>query len=102
FYAAATEDSPPDRVVMAFNAGDDSVTVHWPNPRDGFAWRRVIDTAQPEGRPDVADESGDGTASLAARSVLAAVEEASITPRQRHTGVEPEILKRLVAAAGIA
>jgi glycogen operon protein len=102
FYAAATADSPPDRVVIAFNAGDDSVTVHWPNPRNGFAWRRVIDTAQPTGRPDVTGEFVDGTASLGARSVLAVVEEGSSSPRHRHSGVEPEILKRLAAAAGIA
>jgi glycogen operon protein len=102
FYAAATEDSPPDRIAIAFNAGDDSVTVHWPNPRDGFAWRCVIDTAQAKGRPDVADELGHGAASLEARSMLAVVEEESSSPRHRSMGVEPETLKRLAAAAGIA
>jgi glycogen operon protein len=102
FYAPATEDSPTDRIAIAFNGGDDSVTVHWPNPRDGFAWRCVIDTTQPEGRPDVADELGHRAASLEARSMLAVVEEESSSPRHRRTGVEPETLKRLATAAGIA
>jgi len=101
-YASASDDAGTDRVAVALNAGDDPVTVRWPDARDGRAWRRRIDTssfpARPDGTPAAVDESG----TLAPRSVVVLVEEVGAAPGHRRSGVEPGVLERLAAAAGIA
>ena len=102
FYVPAANDSAADRVAIAFNAGREAVAARWPETREGFVWRRVIDTVLPTGRPDVADEFGGDTVTLASRSVTVRVEEKSVTPRSNRSDIEPEILARLAAASGIA
>ena len=42
---APTDAAPADRVAVALNAGDEPVTVRWPDPREGFGWRPAIDTS---------------------------------------------------------
>jgi glycogen operon protein len=101
-YASPTRASAADRVVVAQNAGAQPVTVHWPDAREGFVWRRSIDTALPAGSPDPAAPLDAGVTLVAARSALVLTEQPGATPRRRNTGVDAEILDRLAAAAGIA
>ena len=100
-YASAADGHPPDRVAIAINAGNDAVPVQWPEPRAGHAWRMVADTTLAGGLP-AAPALADESASLGARSVMVLVEEASAVRAPRSAGIEPEVLARLAAAAGIA
>ncbi|HEX4944961.1 MAG TPA: 4-alpha-glucanotransferase, partial [Usitatibacteraceae bacterium] len=68
--------------------------------RDGFQWRKAVDTALPGVAPAaLVDEAHDA---LAARAVAVLVEEAQAAPPRRQTGIEPDVLDRLSLAAGIA
>lgn len=98
FFAGAQGDLPADRVAVALNAGARSLSVRWPDARDGFAWRRVVDTAHPAAATDAAGEDGK----VSARSVAILVEEPAVAPRRGRGGLEPAVLDRLSAAAGIA
>jgi len=101
-YAGALDAEGTDRVAVALNAGELPITALWPDARPGCVWRQCIDTSLPSGRPDAAPViAGDATL-VAPRSVVVLAEESgSVRPRQR-SGVEPEVLDRLAAAAGIA
>ena len=101
-YASASEEAGADRVAVALNAGDDPVTVRWPDAREGFVWRQRIDTSRSSGRPDGALAIVGESGALAPRSVIVLAEEAGVAPGRRRTGVEPDVLERLAAAAGIA
>ncbi|MFO1309536.1 MAG: glycogen debranching protein GlgX [Burkholderiales bacterium] len=101
-YASASGDAGADRVAVALNAGDDSVTVRWPDARDGRVWRLRIDTSRPSKRPDGASAIVDESGTLAPRSVVVLAEDEGIAPGRRRSGVEPAVLERLAAAAGIA
>ena len=101
-YAGASSTAGADRVAVALNAGDDPVTAHWPDAREGRVWRRRIDTSLPSGRPDAASSVAGESGALPPRSVVVLVEEAGNAPGRRRSGVEPEVLDRLAAAAGIA
>jgi len=101
-YAGESDDAGADRVAVALNAGDDPVAVRWPDARDGHVWRRRIDTSRSTVRRDGAPEDVDASGALEPRSVVVLVEEAGIGPGRRRPGVEPEVLERLAAAAGIA
>ena len=62
-------------------------TVRWPDARDGFAWRRVIDTALPAGHARSRDAVGRRRRrSSRARSVVVLVEEPDAAPRRRQLG----------------
>jgi glycogen operon protein len=98
FYARPEADGPADRVAVAFHAGSEEVEIRWPDARDGFRWRRALDTSRDGGVP----EPGGDDARVAPRSVLILVEEAGKAPRPHTTGVEPAVLDRLAQAAGIA
>ena len=102
FYASGLDAAGPDRVAVALNAGEGPVTVRWPDARADCVWRHCIDTALPSGRRDSAPIiAGDSTV-IASRSVVVLAEEpGNARPRQR-SGIEPEVLDRLAAAAGIA
>jgi len=100
-YAPAANGYATDRVAIATNAGRDPVAVRWPEPRGGQAWRLLVDTALPGGRPEDAAAAGE-PAVLGARSVIVLAEEACAGTRTGKAGVEPEVLARLAAAAGIA
>ncbi len=117
-YAGTDGAVPADRVAVALNAGDRPVTVRWPEPREGFGWRPAIDTslapgrpAEPSNGPSAAMSStglpvgtpafADETTEVAPRSVVVLAEAAGAAPRRRR-GVEPALLDRLAAAAGIA
>ncbi|CAG0978670.1 Glycogen operon protein GlgX [Burkholderiales bacterium] len=101
-YAGASEAAAGDRVAVALNAGEVPVEVRWPDAREGCAWRSRIDTSLRAGRPESTPEVAGETGAVAPRSVVVLAEEAGIAPRRRHSGVEPEVLERLAAAAGIA
>ncbi|MBL0141115.1 MAG: glycogen debranching protein GlgX [Betaproteobacteria bacterium] len=98
-YAAPEKGVAGDRVAIAFHAGHESIAVRWPDPRDGFRWRRALDTSMAGGRPDPSsDDVGD---LLAPRSAVLLVEEAEPSPRAHARGIEPAVLDRLARAAGI-
>ena len=101
-YAPASAEDAPDRVAVALNAGRDAVGVRWPAPRDGFHWRREVDTSQPTGQPASAEEDASEDDTVAPRSVVVLVEAPNTERPRRHAGVEPVLLDRLAAAAGIA
>ncbi|MBK7333136.1 MAG: glycogen debranching protein GlgX [Betaproteobacteria bacterium] len=101
-YAGASSTAGADRVAVALNAGDDPVTARWPDAREGCAWRRRIDTSLPSGRPDAASAATGESGVVSPRSVVVLVEEAGTVIGRRRSGVEPEVLDRLAAAAGIA
>ena len=98
FHAGAAGGEPADRVAIAFNAGSGALRVRWPEARDGFRWRRVVDTSRPQGMP----AEGDDGAPLAPRAVTIVVEETGPSPRTRTGGIEAAVLDRLARAAGIA
>ena len=80
-------DADADRangVAIAFNAGNDPLAVHWPEPRDGYAWRSRIDTALPTGLPDDSgsDARGQPRRSRPGRS------SSSAKNRKRRRGAE--------------
>ncbi|HQY48518.1 MAG TPA: 4-alpha-glucanotransferase, partial [Usitatibacteraceae bacterium] len=95
-HAPAEGDEPADRVAVAFNSSDAAIAVAWPHARDGWRWRRAVDTATASGEPD----PGADEAIVSARSVAILVEERDAAARP--TGVEPAVLERLAAASGIA
>ena len=99
-YVPATGQMAPDRVVVALNAGDNAVAVRWPDARDGFRWRRAIDTALTAGVPFGRDAGND--AAIAARSVVVLVDEADADSPKRSASIEPAVLDRLAQVAGIA
>ena len=101
-YASAAGASAGDRVAVAFNAGGEAVTVHWPDAREGFVWRRSVDTASPAGYSASAEPVDADATLVAARSVQIVVEAPGDAPRRRSSGVEVETLDRLATAAGIA
>ncbi len=98
-YAPATATAAADHIAIALNAGNRAVAIRWPDTRDGFRWRRAIDTALPSGVPSGADENDD---LIAARSVVVLVEEAQAEKKEPGAGIEPDVLDRLAIAAGIA
>ncbi|MBX3714877.1 MAG: glycogen debranching protein GlgX [Burkholderiales bacterium] len=95
-HAPAEGDEPGDRVAVAFNAGDAAIAVAWPHARDGWRWRRAVDTATASGEPDL----GVDDKIVSARSVAILVEERDASARP--AGVEPAVLERLATASGIA
>ena len=96
-YAPAEGGEPADRVAIALNAGTEPAAVRWPDARDGFRWRRAVDTTTAGAAPP--SSSMDDREAVAPRSVVVLVEEAAT---RRRTGIEPAILDRLASAAGIA
>jgi glycogen operon protein len=101
-YASPADAAAADRVAIALNAGASPVTVRLPDARDRFTWRLCIDTASPAGHPDPASRVVVDATPVAARSVIVVAEEPDAAPRRRSSGVAPETLDRLAAAAGIA
>ena len=99
-YVPAADRTAADHVVIALNAGENVVAVRWPDPRDGFRWRRAIDTASRTGVPG--DLGAGGGDRVEARSAVVLVEEGDPESRTRKTGIEPQVLDRLARAAGIA
>jgi len=101
-YAGGTDAAEADRVAVALNAADAPSTMRCPDARDGFVWHRAADTSERAERADSADVLVAGSIEVAPRSVVVLTEERDASPRRRGTGVEPAVLDRLAAAAGIA
>ncbi len=99
-FAAATDGVPADRVAIAFNAGRDAAAVRWPDrARAGLA--PAVDTSLPAGtgrRTPPAGRTGDARRAVGDR----ARRGSGAAARARPTGIEPAVLDRLAAAAGIA
>jgi len=99
-YVPASDGTAADHVVIALNAGEGVVAVRWPDPRDGFRWRRAIDTALRTGVPR--DRGAGEGERVEARSAVVLVEDVDPESRTRNTGIEPQVLDKLARAAGIA
>jgi len=95
-YAAPEGEAPADRVAVALHAGREAIEVRWPDARDGYAWRRALDSSRPDGQP----VPGADDSRVAPRSVVILVEEPG-APRRGSRGIEGAVLDRLAAAAGI-
>ena len=92
-YSRAHGEQTPDRVLVAINGMDAPMAMQWPEPRDGFAWTRLADSASPA---HIATQSTE----VAGRSVAILAETPA--PRRQSSGIEPRWLARLASAAGIA
>ncbi len=99
-YSPASGGTAADHVAIALNAAESDVAIRWPDARDGFRWRRAIDTALSAGVPAGRGAVDDDVVS--ARSVVVLVEEADAGSKKRSAGIEPEVLDQLARAAGIA
>jgi glycogen operon protein len=88
-----------DRVALGFNPHHEALAVRWPDARDGFRWRRIIDTSLATGSGDAT--AADAESALAPRSVVVLIEESEGGRRSRRSAVEPALLDRLARAAGI-
>ncbi len=84
----------PDQVLLIYNRGGATQAAP-PEPRDGYAWRVAIDTADPAREGLVESELA-----IAARSVTLLVEAPA--PGRASRGADPAVLARLSEAAGIA
>ncbi|MFT4078188.1 glycogen debranching protein GlgX [Rhodomicrobium sp.] len=89
-----------DRVLVALHAGRDPARIALPEPREGFAWRAVLDSSDETGEPRSA--SADGDAEIAPRSVIILTEEREAGERAKRRSPEPELLDRLAQVADIA
>jgi len=84
-----------DRVAILIHRGAQGVAVRLPEPRDGHAWRMLIDTAESWRMDILADADLD----LAPRSVVLAVEEVSA---RKPRGVDDGVLSDLAEKAGVS
>ena len=101
-FCAANDGQPNDRVAFVVHRGEDATALELPEPRDGFIWRRVVDTA--ESSAAAADDT-EGKVHIAARSVTLfaeAAEVASPTGLIVRRGVDTKVLDHLATTAGIA
>ena len=84
-----------DRVALVIHRGPGPLDVALPEPRDGFEWTVLSDSA---------DDARQGRAgeqvSISPRSVLVLAEAAA--PARRSRPVDPAVLAHLASAAGIA
>ncbi|MBT3070470.1 glycogen debranching protein GlgX [Rhodomicrobium sp. Az07] len=99
-YAPEAEGRAADRVLVALHAGRDAVRIALPEPREGFAWRTVLNSSDETGEPRSA--STDGLAEIAPRSVLVLAEVTGASGGGMRRSAEPGLLDRLAQAAGIA
>ncbi len=100
--SATAVDGTPNRVTVMHNGGFEPVRVVLPETSQNRRWRLMVDSATVEVR-DRPPFEGGATIEVAARSVLAVVEEAGSGGGAGSRGiVAPELLDRLAQAAGIA
>jgi len=92
-YTPAHGEQQADRVLIAINGTATPLAMQWPEPRDGFAWARLADSASPA-------HIGTQSTEVSARSVAILAETPS--PRRQSSGIDPSWLARLASAAGIA
>ncbi len=88
------------RAALLFNASHESAHFRLPQPREGFFWRRIIDTRAEDGAGDHACFDSGETLVIAPRSALALVETPDAEGLDRDAA--PETLDLLARAAGIA
>ncbi len=100
-----------DRVTVVLNASDQAIDVRWPDARTGFAWRVALNTAESATTAATYARStqnfGNGETPaehslVDARSVVVLVEQRDSDSRRRRSSLDPKMLDRLAAAAGIA
>ncbi|RYB05937.1 glycogen debranching protein GlgX [Lichenibacterium ramalinae] len=91
--------APPDRILLAFHAGSEALSVALPEPRPGWHWLRTLDTAA-EGAPSQPGEFGE--AALEPRSVVLLVEREGAPPRRVRRLSSEDVLDTLSEAAGVA
>ena len=88
-----------DRVLVAFHAGAEPLSVALPEPRPGWRWARALDTSA-EGPPPHPDEHGE--AAVEPRSVVLLVEREGAASRPVKRPSSDEVVAILAEAAGIA
>ena len=101
-YAPVSGKRHGDRVAIALNASREGLNVQWPEPREGMRWHVALDSAEPSGTPKTSGVSS-AASSVGPRSVVVLTEEEDgSVVRPRRAGIDPAVLSRLAAAAGIA
>ena len=90
------DQTEPDRVVLVLHRGADPIEVVLPEPRDGFAWSLLADSAH-EARDGQID---DAQLAVSARSMVVAAETPA--PGRRPRGVDADLLGALASAAGVS
>ncbi len=97
----ARRDGAVSRVLVAFHAGSEPVDLVLPPARAGLCWRVAVDTARDDGAAE-RRMPGGATMVLAARSVVAAVEEPETVHTPQDDDASGDLLGRLAEAAGVA
>ncbi|MFM9842340.1 MAG: glycogen debranching protein GlgX [Dongiaceae bacterium] len=97
-YEPPSDAVPADRLCLWFNRGDAAATVTPPEAREGFAWRRLLDSSG-SGLPDDGVARSEG-AIVSGRSVVVLAEAAGIGGGKSRKADDATI-SRLAAAAGI-
>ncbi len=85
-----------DRVVVAVHRGQEGIQIALPEPRDGFDWVLLADSADPARGGDFGTE----TLPVSPRSIVVLAEAPA--PSRPARGVDDVVLARLASAAGIA
>ena len=98
-FAAPNDKSGVDRVAIVLNRGHDGVGVALPSPRDGMAWRILLDTTSAEALGDFAP---DGKLACPARATLILAEGATPQSSKPVGASDPALVDNLAEAAGIA
>ncbi|WP_131114040.1 glycogen debranching protein GlgX [Lichenihabitans psoromatis] len=99
--AEGSEDETPNRVTIIHHSGFEPLQVILPEVRTGHSWRLVLDTAEPDAAT-TRRHAGESGLDVAARSVVALVEEPGSVTGTTSRPLAPELVDRLASAAGIA
>jgi glycogen debranching enzyme GlgX/4-alpha-glucanotransferase len=102
-YAPGETNGGGDRILSVLHAGRDSFEMRLPETREGFFWRRRLDTAQDDGAHG-GDAEGGALVSIAPRSVVVFEETCHDKPvaARPEKAVQPGLLDRLARAVGFA
>ena len=101
-YAPATAATPDDRVLTAYNAGSEPVPVALPEPRAGRRWRLQLDTSRAATATADGEQDADAVLEVAPRSVVLLAELPEPAARRATVALDPTLVARLAATAGIA
>ena len=96
-YQPPLDGAPADRLCLWFNRGEAAAMVTPPEPREGFFWQPVLDSANRIAPDDRGAISAGAT--VPGRSVVVLAEAADAGGKNRKA--DDETISRLAAAAGI-
>jgi glycogen operon protein len=97
-YAADEDTESGDRVAIVLHRGTDDIRLDLPRNREGFAWRRSLDSAM----ASAAELAATDAMQIAARSVVVFSEIVTATQSAHARDADQTALNRLADAAGIA